>query len=58
MSANPAVTKAFEDGTYITKTAHTWRRGMDGWFNDSDPNTIHLIRHDEMVELIADENPQ
>ena len=52
------MTKAFEEGTYITKTGNVWRRGMDGWFNDSDPNTIHLIRHDEMVELIEQENPK
>lgn len=52
------MTKAFEEGTYITKTGNVWRRGMDGWFNDSDPNTIHLIRMDEMVDLIREENPE
>lgn len=58
MSNNPAVRKAYADGKYTTKTAHEWRRGMDGWFNDSAPNTIHLIRHHDMVSLIEQENPQ
>ena len=58
MSNNPAVSKAYAEGAYTTKTGHAWRRGMDGWFFDGDPNTIHLIRHHDMVSLIEQENPQ
>ena len=49
--------KAYAEGAYTTKTGHAWRRGMDGWFFDGDPNTIHVIRHNDMVSLIEQENP-
>jgi hypothetical protein len=52
------VTKAYADGKYTTKTSHVWQRGMDGWFNDSTPSTIHVIHHHDMVSLIEQENPQ
>lgn len=58
-SSNPAVKKAYEDGTYTTADGYTWRRGMDGWFMDNvdGKGGMMLTYHHLMIELIEKENP-
>jgi hypothetical protein len=55
---NPAVSVAYRDRFYTDKSGTTWRRGLDGWFDDSIPGIIHLIGHDEMAKVIEQENPE
>lgn len=57
LSENPAVRKAYEDRTYTDKEGTTWRRGMDGWFDDSKRPDIWLIRHHSFVEMVEREHP-
>lgn len=58
LSNNPAVRKAYKDGTYTDKQGQLWRRGMDGWFFDISPDSVLLARHDEFVKnVIEKENP-
>jgi hypothetical protein len=56
-SKNPAVIEAYRTHTYTSKSGTVWRRGLDGWFNDSVPGVIHVTYHHMMVDLIEKENP-
>ena len=60
LSSNPAVTKAYDDGTYTDKDGSKWRRGMDGWFLDNVDGRggMMLCYHHDMVALIERENPE
>ncbi len=59
-STNPAVTKAYDKGTYTDAEGNAWHRGMDGWFlnnNFDGKGGVVLTYHHLMVELIEKENP-
>jgi hypothetical protein len=58
LSKNPAVIKAYDEGTYTDRHGVEWKRGMDGWFDRSDPKMVCLIWHHNFVELVESENPQ
>jgi hypothetical protein len=53
--SNPAVSAAYARGEYTTKDGTTYKRGMDGWFEVHDGEGIHLVRHHDMANLIAEE---
>lgn len=57
MSGHPAVAKAYRDGEYTDANGTLWQRGLDGWFDRSDPDLIRLAYHHSIVELIEIENP-
>lgn len=57
LSKNPAVRKAYSDGEYIDQRGITWSRGMDGWFDRTNPGMICLAYHHTFVEMIEKENP-
>lgn len=59
LSDNPAVRKAYDDGTYTDAKGVTYRRGMDGWFVDNidGKGGMMLVWHHHFVELIEKENP-
>jgi hypothetical protein len=56
-SDNPAVRKAYDDGTYTDAAGIAWKRGMDGWFWDMGADGVMLSRHGDFVALIERENP-
>lgn len=56
-SDNKAVRAAYEAGTYIDSQGVSWRRGMDGWFDDNFQGGMFLCRHDDFVEFVEKENP-
>lgn len=59
LSKNKAVRKAYETGEYTDNVGVTWRKGMDGWFDDSyGPNAVFLARHHDFVEMIEKEHPE
>jgi hypothetical protein len=58
LSTNPAVVKAYEYGRYEDVHGTIWVKGMDGWFDRSDPTMICLIWHHNFVKLVERENPQ
>ena len=60
LSKNKAVDAAYEARTDVDAEGTKWRRGMDGWFLDNvdGKGGFMLIRHDRMVEIIEEENPE
>lgn len=57
LNDNPAVKQAYEDRAYTDLQGVDWRRGLDGWFADSG-DIVHLIRHEDFVEMIEKEHPK
>lgn len=57
LSQNKAVRVAYDKGTYTGGDGITWSRGMDGWFDRSNPDLICLIRHHDFVRMVETENP-
>lgn len=55
-SNNPVVRAAYDAGTYTDADGKVWTRGMDGWFLQHPGEDIYLIRHDDMVKIIEQEN--
>lgn len=57
MSTNPAVREAYRASEYTDARGVKWTRGMDGWFDYSNPDLICLARHHDIVTMIESENP-
>ena len=57
-STNPEVIKAYEDQVYTDVRGTEWQKGLDGWFDRSDPKMIHLMYHHTFVEMVENENPE
>lgn len=57
LSKNPAVIKAYGEGYYTDYQGVRWRRGMDGWFDDSMPGIIHLVYDHMFVAIVEEEHP-
>lgn len=57
LSKNKAVRAAYAAGEYTDARGVQWVRGMDGWFDYGNPDLICLARHDDMVNMIEQENP-
>lgn len=57
LSKNKAVRAAYDAGTYTDALGVSWRKGMDGWFDDNYFGGMFLARHDDMVAMIEKENP-
>lgn len=55
---NPAVRKAYESYEYTDARGTKWRRGMDGWFDRSNPDLICLARHHDFIAMVETENPE
>jgi hypothetical protein len=55
---NKAVERAYEEGSYTDRQGVTWRRGMDGWFDDNFQGGVLLVRHHDFVGFIESENPE
>jgi hypothetical protein len=58
LNDNKAVKAAYENRVYVDGLGARWRRGMDGWFRDMGDGDVYLIRHEEMVKVIEEENPE
>jgi len=56
MSKNVAVAAAFLAGEYTDARGTLWVKGMDGWFDRSNPDIICLAYHHDMAALIEKEN--
>jgi len=56
-SDNPSVKLAYDAGRYTDLKGREWRRGLDGWFHDTDANGTMLIYHHMFVEMVEEERP-
>lgn len=57
LSKNKAVRAAYEAGTYTDARGVSWRKGMDGWFDDHFFGGMFLARHDDFVSMVETEHP-